>query len=261
MKPWTGVRRCGCRLATVCSVLLILLAIGGEDLAAEKHGGVLKVGLTRDLTTLDPHMSTSAVDRHLYFATYNTLVGLDPELRVVPELATAWESPDPRTYIFTLRRGVKFHDGTDFDAGIVKWNFEHMKDPAVGSLRQSEIANIAAVEVVDSHTVQLSLSEPDAAPLATLTDRSEMMVSRAAVEQHGKDFARNPVGTGPFRFVEWLKDDHVRVKRNPSIGVRAFPCWTRSSTVRSPTRRCDSPPCAPAICISSMECPCSSSPA
>jgi peptide/nickel transport system substrate-binding protein len=182
MKPWKEVRRYGCRLATVCTVLLILLAIGGEDLAAEKYGGVLKVGLTGDLTTLDPHMSTSAVDRHLYFTIYNTLVGLDPELRIVPELATAWESPDPRTYVFTLQRGVKFHDGTDFDASIGKWNFERMKDPAVASLRQSEIANIAAVEVVDSHTVQLPLSEPDAALLATLTDRSGIMVSRAEVE-------------------------------------------------------------------------------
>jgi peptide/nickel transport system substrate-binding protein len=213
MKPWTGIRRNWCPLAAIVSLLLILLAIGGEVLAAEKRGGVLRVGLTGDLTTLDPHMSTSAIDRHLYFAIYNTLVGLDPELRIVPELATAWETPDPLTYVFTLQRGVKFHDGTDFDASIVKWNFERMKDPAVGSLRQSEIANIAAVEVVDSHTVKLSLSEPDAALLATLTDRSGMMVSRAAVEQHGKDFARNPVGTGPFQFVEWVKDDHVRIKR------------------------------------------------
>jgi peptide/nickel transport system substrate-binding protein len=121
--------------------------------------------------------------------------------------------PNELSAFLTLQRGVKFHDGTDFDASIVKWNFERMKDPAVGSLRQSEIANIAAVEVVDSHTVKLSLSEPDAALLATLTDRSGMMVSRAAVEQHGKDFARNPVGTGPFQFVEWVKDDHVRIKR------------------------------------------------
>jgi peptide/nickel transport system substrate-binding protein len=223
MKPWTGIRRNWCRLAAILSLLVILLASGGEVLAAEKRGGVLRVGLTGDLTTLDPHMSTSAIDRHLYFAIYNTLVGLDPELRIVPELATAWETPDPLTYVFTLQRGVKFHDGTDFDASIVKWNFERMKDPAVGSLRQSEIANIAAVEMVDSHTVKLSLSEPDAALLATLTDRSGMMVSRAAVEQHGKDFGHTPVGTGPFQFVEWVKDDHVRVKRYAQYWRKAAP--------------------------------------
>ena len=102
MKPWTAIRRDWCRLAAIFSLLLILLAIGGEVLAAEKRGGVLRVGLTGDLTTLDPHMSTSAIDRHLYFAIYNTLVGLDPGLHIVPELATAWEVPDPLTYVFCL---------------------------------------------------------------------------------------------------------------------------------------------------------------
>jgi ABC-type transport system substrate-binding protein len=98
MKPWTGIRGYGCHLAAIFSLLVILLAIGGEVLAAEKRSGELKVGLTGDLTILDPHMSTSAIDRHLYFAIYNTLVGLDPELRIVPELATTWEIPDPLTY-------------------------------------------------------------------------------------------------------------------------------------------------------------------
>jgi hypothetical protein len=75
MKPWTGIRRYECRFAAIFGVLVILLTIGGGVLAAEKRGGMLKVGLTGNLTTLDPHMSTSAVDRHLYFAVYNTLTG------------------------------------------------------------------------------------------------------------------------------------------------------------------------------------------
>src|SRR5262245_59616249 len=95
MKSRTGIGRYGCWFAVILGTLTILCGICGKVAAAEKPGGVLKVGLTGDLTTLDPHMSTSAIDRYPYFAIFNTLVALGPELRIVPELATAWETPDP----------------------------------------------------------------------------------------------------------------------------------------------------------------------
>ena len=205
--------RCLGLLIFVGAALLTTAAGAAEE---PQRGGTLQVGIQGDVTTMDPHMSTSAVDRDLYYQIYNVLVGLDPNLNIVPELAERWETPNPFTYLFHLRRGVKFHDGTDFNAEVVKWNVERMLDPASGSIRRSELASVKSVAVLDSHTVRFDLKEPDAALLATLTDRSGIMVSKAAVEKYGRDYARNPVGSGPFQLAEWVKDDYIRLRRFPA---------------------------------------------
>jgi peptide/nickel transport system substrate-binding protein len=182
---------------------------------APKRGGSLRIALDADFTTMDPHVSTAAVDRQVYQSVFNTLVRLDEKLGVQPELAMSWETPEPKTYIFKLARGVKFHDGTDFNAQAVKFNMERMKNlPKSG--RKSEILEIESVDVVDDYTVKFNLNQPSAPLLATLTDRAGMMVSPKAAQEKGDDFARSPVGTGPFTFVEWVKDDHLTVKKNPS---------------------------------------------
>jgi peptide/nickel transport system substrate-binding protein len=84
-----------------------------------------------------------------------------------------------------------------------------MQNPDTKSVRTGEIANVQNAEAVDAYTLKLNLKRPDAALLATLTDRAGMMISPAAVQKFGADLQRNPVGTGPFQFVEWVKDDHL----------------------------------------------------
>src|SRR5512143_3850548 len=117
------------------------------------RGGTLNIGLNSDLTTMDPQMSTAAVDRQVYQSIYNPLLRLEKDLTIKPELAEKFEYTDSTTLVITLRKGVKFHDGTDFNAAAVKRNFDRMLDPATKSPRATEIATVKQVDVVDESTV------------------------------------------------------------------------------------------------------------
>ncbi|HYB43001.1 MAG TPA: ABC transporter substrate-binding protein [Candidatus Methylomirabilis sp.] len=183
--------------------------------AAVKRGGTIRVGFYIEAATMDPHLSGSKIDRQVYHNIYEPLVTLDDKLGIKPGLAESWRQPDPRTLVLKLRSGVKFHDGTDFDADACRFNFNRMRSEPK-SVRKGEVASIESVEVVDAYTVRLGLKRPDAALLATLTDRAGMMVSPKVVQERGGELERNArgAGTGPFQFVEWVKDDHILLRRN-----------------------------------------------
>ena len=180
-----------------------------------KKGGTLRVGFYIEAATMDPHLSGSKVDRQVYHNIYEPLVTLDVKLGIKPGLAESWTQPDPKTLVFKLRRGVKFHDGTDFNAEVAQFNFDRMKTEPK-SIRKGEVANIGSVEAVDAYTIKLNLKKADASLLATLTDRAGMMISPKVVQERGVELGRNAkgAGTGPFEFVEWIKDDHLLIKRN-----------------------------------------------
>jgi peptide/nickel transport system substrate-binding protein len=175
----------------------------------------MRVGLIVDAATFDPHLSGSKIDRQIYHNLYDPLLVIDDKLQVKPNLAESWQTPDPKTLIFKLRQGVKFHDATDFNAEAAKFNFDRMATEPK-SVRKGEVANVASTEVVDPYTLKVNLKQPDSSLLATLTDRAGMMISPAIVAQRGADLERDArgAGTGPFQFVEWVKDDHVLLKRN-----------------------------------------------
>ena len=182
-----------------------------------KKGGTLRVGFYIEAVTMDPHLSGSKVDRQVYHNIYEPLLTLDTKLNIKPGLAESWTQPDPKTLVFKLRKGVKFHDGTDFNAESAKLNFNRMKTEAK-SLRKGEVANIDSVDVVDATTIKVNLKKPDASLLATLTDRAGMMISPKVIQERGSSLERDAkgAGTGPFEFVEWVKDSHLVIKRNES---------------------------------------------
>jgi ABC-type transport system substrate-binding protein len=155
----------------------------------------------------------------LNYLLYDSLVGFDEKLQPDPDsgLATSWEVGDDQvTWTFHLRQGVKFQDGTDFDANAVKLTLDTLLDPATGALRRSAFLVIKEVNVVDPYTVQIVTDGvfPDLPFL--LMERSASIVSPTALKQLGvDDFGLNPVGTGPFKFVEWVPNDHITFEANP----------------------------------------------
>lgn len=174
---------------------------------------VINIGLNADPPSLDPMTSSALVDRMVHNSIYDKLFDLDAKGTIVPMLATSYEvSKDGKTYTLKLKEGVKFHDGTDFNAEAVKFNFERNKGE--NSKRKGELKYVDKVTAVDASTVKIDLSQPFAPFLSILTDRSGMMVSPESAKKYDKDFLNHPVGTGPFEFVEHVKGDHVTLKKN-----------------------------------------------
>lgn len=195
-------------------VILTLVFAAGSLSAAPTKGGILRVGLNADPPNLDPHQSTAAVDRQVYQNLFDKLVDINENLEIVPMLAMSWQISDGgRTYIFKLRPNVVFHDGTPFNADAVKYNFDRMRDRTFGSPRLSEVNLVTGVSAVDDLTVRITLEKPYSPFLAVLSDRAGMMVSPAAARRLGKDFAREPVGTGPYKFVEKRPQDRIVLER------------------------------------------------
>jgi len=202
------------------------LAGGGRASAQGiRTGGTLRVAIDGDPPTMDPHRSQAYVDRQIYQSLYDKLVDTDERLRIVPKLATSWTiSADGKLATFKLRQGVRFHDGTPFNAEAAEYNFRRMLfDPKYPSFRKSELRPVTKVNIVDAYTIQLVLSQPYSPLLYALTDRAGMMVSPTAAEQAGLDYGLHPVGTGPFLYVERVLQDHITLRRNPHYWQQGRP--------------------------------------
>src|SRR5256714_3367402 len=170
---------------------------GGTASGTPKTGGTLKVAQETEINTLDPNTSGLVVEREIYYNLYDSLLGIDAKLNFVPELATAWKYTDDRTLVLTLRKDVKFQDGTDFNADAVKFNLDrYMTSTDPAAARKSDLASVQSVEVQDASTVVLHLKKPDGTLLAALVDRAGMMLSPTAVRQLGTRLAQAPVGAG-----------------------------------------------------------------
>src|SRR6188508_364695 len=173
----------------------------------------LRIGLAEDPDILDPTMARTFVGRIVFAGLCDKLFDLDEKLNVVPQLATSYKwSADNKSLEIKLRPGVTFHDGEKMDAAAVKYNLERHKNMK-GSNRRGELAVMSSVDAVDASTVRINLSAPFAPLLATLTDRSGMMVSPKAAEAAGEKFGANPVCSGPFKFVERVAQDRIVLER------------------------------------------------
>lgn len=188
-----------------------------------KKGGTLRVGMLGDPTSLDPGTSASPAGIRVRNAIYETLLAWDRELRLQPMLADRYEvSADGLTYTFHLRKGIVFHDGSPLSAEDVKFTYERALKV---SHRKADLAMIEAIEVVDPHTVRFKLKSAGALFLQATASWFTQITPKRATEQQLQKSGEilEPVGTGPFRFVEWRRGQHIKLVRFADYKPRPEP--------------------------------------
>ena len=190
----------------IAAVAVAALMVGAAPSFAES----VRLGTDVDAQTLDPRVMRNTTAYRAANMIYNGLVELDGDLRPTPGLALTWENPEPTVWVFNLRDGVKFHNGSDFSADDVVYTFETILDPELKSRWRSLYTPIKKIEAVDRLTVRVELSEPYA-PLLSYFDMG--IVSKAYVEGGG-DNASKPIGTGPMKLASWARGSKIELEPN-----------------------------------------------
>ena len=207
-------------MRTLAARLLITLLVLGLTAAlvpaaeAQTRGGTLTIVRPTDPVSLDPNLETTAPGAWVYFNLLEGLLTLDETMQIKPVLATSYEVLSPTKVRFKLRPGVKFHDGTPFNAAAVKFTFDRALRGNPPARWASLAGSLSGAEVVDDLTVDIVTREPYGPILRTLAMYCMGIVSPTAVQRLGADFSRAPVGTGPFKFVEWKTNTHVIIERH-----------------------------------------------
>src|SRR2546430_15435516 len=195
------------------ALALIAALVASAD--AQKRGGTLTIVRPTDPVSLHPNLEHAATGAWVYFNMLERLLRRDDNMQVEPALAASYEVMSPTKVRFKLRPGVKFHDGTPFNAEAVKFTFDRALNGKPPARWASLAGSLSGAEVVDNLTVDVVTKEPYGPILRTLAMYCMGIVSPTAVQKMGADFSRAPVGTGPFKFVEGKTNTHVIIERNP----------------------------------------------
>ncbi len=182
----------------------------------------LTLGVDQEIVGLDPTKVTAFSSFRRIDLLYNKLVAYDSGLRVVGDLAESWETPDTRTYIFHLRRGVRFHDGTEMTSEDAAFTIARILDPQTASPGRSYLEPVESVTAPDRYTIRLHLKYPLASLLSGLASGNAAIVEKAAVLRSG-DLQKTEAGTGPFMLAEWVPDNFMRLARNPNYFKPGLP--------------------------------------
>jgi peptide/nickel transport system substrate-binding protein len=198
------------RLLVALAVSLLLVA----PAAFAAPQGQITIAQGVDPTTLDPHFHEETPAANVLLNIYDTLLFRDKDTKLIPWLAESWRIVNPTTWEFKIRKGVKFHNGEELDAEAVKFSLDRLRDPELKNRQAGNFRLVTSVDVVDKHTVRVVTSKPFPTLENQLALRGAVMAPK---HFRGKDkvFAdKNPVGTGPYKFVRWAKDEQIVLEAN-----------------------------------------------
>lgn len=204
-------------------VLLLTLGLVFSVVGAASAQGTLVFGSSGDAVRLDPADATDGESIQRMDNIFEGLVEYEEgSVLIQPCLATSWEtSADGTEIVFHLRKGVKFHDGTDFNADAVVFSFARQYDTNHPFHQYGQWAywgwmfgDVEKMEKIDDYTVKFVLKRPNASIMTSLAMFTVCIVSPTNAEKYKEDAFKNPCGTGPFKFVEWVKADHITLEAN-----------------------------------------------
>ncbi|QZQ48982.1 glutathione ABC transporter substrate-binding protein GsiB [Erwinia persicina] len=182
------------------------------------------IAVASNFTTLDPYDANDTLSQAVAKSFYQGLFGFDKAMKLENVLADSYQaSPDGLIYTIKLKGGVKFQDGTPFNAAAVKANLDRASNPDNHLKRYNLFKTIATTEVVDDSTVKITLKQPFSAFINTLASPAAAMISPAALKKYGKDIGFHPVGTGPYEFVTWNQTEFVKVKKFAGYWKTGYP--------------------------------------
>lgn len=200
-------------ILSVFSALFLLAGCGEKETTGSKteEKKILTVAQSADAKSLDPHATNDSVSSGVMVQIYDPLVGIDENLKVVPRLAESWKEISPTKYEFTLKKGVKFHNGEELKASDVVFTYNRM----LNSPRVSHIVGpMKKITAKSDYVVEVELSNPFAPMLYHLAHPASLILSEKAVTESGDSYGQNPVGTGPFKFLSWTPGDRIVLENN-----------------------------------------------
>jgi peptide/nickel transport system substrate-binding protein len=190
--------------------------VAEEPASGPKRGGVIRIARISDSDTLDPQKTSLLAAHEITTQIYDPLIYLDGAGEVFPALAASWAfSNDNKTVTFKLREGVTFHDGSPLNAETVKWTVERQLAPETASPTAWMLGPVESVEVIDDLTVAYNYADPFVPLWVGLSYSYCAPLSKTAVEAAGDNYGRNPIGSGPFKFVSWEPDKGITLEANP----------------------------------------------
>lgn len=202
---------------------LMIVQMGSTIIAQERPqmGGALRYGTNSAVPNLDPHVYTTSSGKVINLCIYNSLLGYNKKGELVPALVESWENPDPKTYIFKLRKGVTFHKGQAFSARDVKYSLERILDPGFNATLRSSLEGIS-VNIIDDYTVRIESKEPNVPLVVNLAMPEAAIISEDWMKTN-PNIKVEANGTGPFSLEQHEPRVRVLLKRNPNYYEKGLP--------------------------------------